>query len=510
MPRQCQGSARGPQNGEPMGVRTPPAEARKADATGTVSRTGQTAGPGDRDADPAEGQDGDGRDAPTASRVRLDDRAVAALTCPPGRKDRLVMDAGTRGFGVRVEASGRRTFVLKYKIGGLSRRLPLGAFGDLTTAQARRLAQQHRGAVLAGRDPWGEARAARATAAEAEVAARRKSTADAFTVRRLIEAWDRLHLAHKRPSYRRDALSRMNGHLTPILGTPAAEVTRREAVACVDKAAEGAGETTARRVQSYARAMFGWAAGRDMVKGNPFEGVPTPGRDVPRERVLTPAEVGMVWRAAGTLAHPYGPFVRFLLLTMQRREEVVGLRWGEVAADLSAWTLPGARAKNGKPHVVHLSPPARAVLEETGRPTGREADAALVFGTLDGRALTTFSWVKRGLDAAIRREREGAAARAGLDAPAPLVGWTFHDFRRSGVTWLAEAGFPPHVADRLLNHVAGTIRGVAAICQRGDFLPEREAALTAWGAHVEACGRGEAGAVAPANVVPLPARRRRA
>ncbi len=76
----------------------------------------------------------------------------------------------------------------------------------------------------------------------------------------------------------------------------------------------------------------------------------------------------------------------------------------------------------------------------------------------------------------------------------------FHDFRRAGVTALAEAGFPPHVADKLLNHVSGTIRGVAAVYQRGKFAEERRRALDAWASHVLRHGEGEAPA---GNVVRL-------
>ncbi len=71
-----------------------------------------------------------------------------------------------------------------------------------------------------------------------------------------------------------------------------------------------------------------------------------------------------------------------------------------------------------------------------------------------------------------------------LDAVAGITGWVFHDFRRSGVTQLAGMGVPPHVADKLLNHVGGTISGVAAIYQKAEFLDERRAALDAWAAHV--------------------------
>ena len=49
-----------------------------------------------------------------------------------------------------------------------------------------------------------------------------------------------------------------------------------------------------------------------------------------------------------------------------------------------------------------------------------------------------------------------------------------HNFRRSGVTWLADVGFPPHVADGLLNHVQGAIQGVAAVYGAGRSSPSGE------------------------------------
>jgi hypothetical protein len=50
---------------------------------------------------------------------------------------------------------------------------------------------------------------------------------------------------------------------------------------------------------------------------------------------------------------------------------------------------------------------------------------------------------------------------------------------------MAHLGVAPHVADKILNHVSGTISGVAAVYQRHEFLKERRDALERWGAHVE-------------------------
>ncbi len=72
---------------------------------------------------------------------------------------------------------------------------------------------------------------------------------------------------------------------------------------------------------------------------------------------------------------------------------------------------------------------------------------------------------------ALRKDGDGAE----------LPAWTLHDLRRTATTGMARLGIAPHVADKVLNHTAGTIRGVAAVYNRFEYLDERRAALDAWG-----------------------------
>ena len=163
------------------------------------------------------------------------------------------------------------------------------------------------------------------------------------------------------------------------------------------------------------------------------------------------------------------------------------MRWTELdnPADPAVWTVPAERAKNGRGHIVHLSEPARAVV----RAMPRVADNPFVFAAPRRGSLAGFSRIKDGIDAAMAA------------ADTPIADWRFHDFRRAGVTALAGMGFAPHVCDKLLNHIAGTIRGVAAVYQRHEFLNERKAALDAWAAAVLAAADGRA--LTSDNVVPL-------
>ena len=108
--------------------------------------------------------------------------------------------------------------------------------------------------------------------------------------------------------------------------------------------------------------------------------------------------------------------------------------------------------------------------------------------------VTGFSRAKRRIDAAVlaaKREEFGEKAE-------PPSDWILHDLRRTAATGMARLNFPPHVVDKLLNHVSGTIRGVAAVYNRFEYLDERRAALEAWGRYIE-----NLVSPVPANVVAL-------
>jgi integrase len=92
-----------------------------------------------------------------------------------------------------------------------------------------------------------------------------------------------------------------------------------------------------------------------LVNANPFADLPVSKGIAKRERV----EIGEIWPAAGDAAAPYGAIVRLLILTGQRRGEAAGMTWAEISEDLSTWTMPGQRRKNGIPHLVPLNGPAR-------------------------------------------------------------------------------------------------------------------------------------------------------
>ncbi|GEO82014.1 tyrosine-type recombinase/integrase [Pararhodospirillum oryzae] len=422
--------------------------------------------------------------------MKLTEKNIAGLVCEPGRKDRLFFDDDLPGLGVRVTAGGSKTFIVQYSAGNTKRRVPLGRWGAVALADARKAARAILGEVAGGGDPAAERRAKR----EEEEA---KAASERYTLGVLIEEWEALALAGRSESYRAEALRAIRVAFSEHLKKPAGTLTRAATLKVLDGLAKEGKAAMAGRTLAYGRACYGWALKRGRVAGNPFQGLPIPTTTPSRERVLTDDEVGAIYAGAGTLGWPFGPLLRVLLLTAQRRSEVAGMRWSEITPDLSTWTLPGERAKNGQSHVVHLSAPVREILAQVPRTAGQD----LVWSTTGTTPPSGFSAATVRLRAAGDAERAARAEAAGEDPPGPMPEWRLHDFRRACVTWLAGAGYNPAVADKLLNHVATTgLSDVARVYQRGQFLPERKAALEAWGAHVLAVSSGR---TIPGNVVPL-------
>lgn len=197
---------------------------------------------------------------------------------------------------------------------------------------------------------------------------------------------------------------------------------------------------------------------RGQVAHNPFEKVVSL-VTLERERVLTDAELTRVWEAAMLEAAPYGPILKLLVLTGQRREEVAGMDWSELSHDLLTWSIPGSRTKNHLPQDVPLGPIARAIL---GKPPKRRQ--SLVFPGTSEKEFGNFSKRKALLD--------------------EVSDWVLHDIRRTVATNLQRLGVRLEVTEAILNHVSGTRSGVAGIYHRHKWTDEKAAALLAWEARL--------------------------
>jgi integrase len=381
-------------------------------------------------------------------RIRLTKSAIDALPSP--KSDVVYWDASCPGFGVKITPKGRKVFIVLYRTGGAGsklRKYTIGPYGRVTLHQARVAAQKVFAARLEGRDLAAEKRAAKRRL----VTDRVEDLLETFIAQRLSQ-------------------NRSGGEIARLLrreignawaGRSIHEVSKRDVVEVVTTIEQRGAPVAANKVLKSTKTFLRWCVGRAVLDQSPAEGVPLPSNEVPRDRVLNDNELAHVILAARKIGGPYGGIVELLALTGQRREEVARLQWEEVDLARQLWTLPKSRTKNGKLHLVHLSKQSIAVLKNT------DAKGRYIFSMLGTKPFPGFSRAKRR-----------------LDQLSEVTAWRLHDLRRTCVSGMARLGVAPHVADKILNHQAGTISGVAAVYQRHEFLSERRDALERWATHV--------------------------
>lgn len=382
-------------------------------------------------------------------RIKLTKTSIDAL--PTTAADVGYWDTGCPGFGVKVTPTGRKVFLVLYRTGGAGsklRKYTIGPYGRVTLHQARVSAQKVFSAKLEGRDPAREKREARIR----EVTDR---LAD------VLETYISQHISANRSSAEISRLLRREvgeawGHKSVH------DINKRDIVELVSGIEQRGAPAAANKTLKSIKTFLHWCVGRAVLDKSPADGIPLPAREFGRDRVLSDTELAHVIRAARAMKGPYGGIVEILALTGQRREEVARSTWDEFDLAQRTWTLPRARTKNGKSHIVHLWDQAIAVLKPLQK---------------DGFYVFTIHKIKP--------FRRFSAAKRKLDALSGISGWRLHDLRRTCVSGMARLGVAPHVADKVLNHQSGTISGVAAVYQRHDFLTERKEALDRWGAHVQ-------------------------
>jgi integrase len=420
------------------------------------------------------------------ARVRLTDASCQRYTAPAGKREQY-FDALTPGLVLRVSGktsarpAGSKSWSLIFRLRGVQSRMTLGTYPAIGLAEARRKAQDALRLVAEGKAP----RPAKVTLAPAAEARTLAAAIDRYLTERPADKSRRT----LRAEYLIETGRTLTRDVKPILGDrPLAALTGDDIKRLVRGIAKDR-PSQANHVLAYLSAMLGWAVDEGLIEKSPAVGVKMPAQKVERDRALDDDEIRLFWRACDDVGWPFGPLAQLLLLTGQRRDELAHATWREFDPGNQTWTLPAERAKNGRAHIVHLP---RLALEILGTLQRHASKRGWVFATGLSGADTPISGFGRG------RERISAAmaARAG----SPIDHFTLHDLRRSAATGMAALGVAPHVVDKILNHSAGRISGVAKIYNRFEYLPERLAALDRWAEHIEALiGK----APASSNVVPM-------
>lgn len=310
------------------------------------------------------------------------------------------------------------------------------------------------------------------------------------SVEALKDRFIKLYVAKKnRPSTLQQVERILDTEVLPVWkGKSIHDITKEDVLKLLDDMAEDR-PTLANRTLAIVRKWFNWMIDRNILKTvSPCAGVKPPSSENSRERVLSAEEIKSLWHACDQVGLPFGPFVKLLLLTGQRRSEVAGMRWSEIDDGKRTWTLPSERTKNGVQHTIPLSPQAWAIIKSLPKIQDGDAEGDHVISTTGNSGIAGFSKAKRQLDKLTQFNKP----------------WTYHDVRRSVVTHMAE-GWPvlsadahrpaenfqlptaqenfsvaPHVVEAVVNHISGHKAGVAGVYNRATYAVEKKVALEKW------------------------------
>jgi integrase len=401
------------------------------------------------------------------ARARITKRVVDGLKGQ--ESEYFCWDPELVGFGVRVQPSGAKSYIVKYRVGtgrtAPTRRITIGAVGKLTPDQARTVARKMLGAVAHGSDP----------------AAERAAEKHAMTLRELAELFLTQHVDAKRKASTatlyKDILNRL---ILAELGNRKAEnITTSEFASLHLKLQEHPYQ--ANRMLAIVGSLYSFAEKQKILPlgTSPVRGIEKY-RERGRERFLSVPELtrlGDAIREGETVGIPYevdatkpkakharkpenrrtiiGPHaaaaLRLLIFTGARLREILGLRWEWVDLERGLLLLPDS--KTGKKSIV-LNAPAMKVLAELSR---------LGAYVIAGQSAGTDEETPR---PDLNRPWRAVAKRAGL------VGVRLHDLRHTHASFGAGAGLGLPIIGKLLGHAQAT---TTARYAHLDFDPLRRA-----------------------------------
>jgi integrase len=423
---------------------------------------------------------------------KLEARVVANAKAPKSGRLEL-WDSLLPGFGLRVTDKNARTYFVMYRApeDRKQRRLKIGDAKIMSLGEAREAARDALRKVAHGVDPAEERRLS-------------FKVSNVGTTRAVATDYlERYVKKSTRPSTFKETKRTFDVDVLPAWGSrPFGSITRRDAGELLDAIRSRGAEVQANRTLTRLKTFFRWALDEEVITVSPVARMKPLTREISRDRVLSDDEIGWFWSACDEIGWPFGPLFQLLLVTAQRRDEVGTMTFGELDLERRMWLIPREKAKNNRAHEVALSERALAIIAELREARGgiaEQKEPLLVFTTNGKTPISGFSRAKERLDAkmeALARKarglpedndtyRKALKLKGGQSLPRLVPEFILHDLRRTAATGMARLNVSPHIVDKVLNHTSGTIRGVAAVYNRFEYLAERGAALEAWGRYID-------------------------
>jgi integrase len=400
-----------------------------------------------------------------ANLVFLNRQKVDALRARPGELRTDFWDRGIRGFGVRVYASGRKTFTVRFSLHRKQLRKSIGVYqnekgivgGEIGYSEARAEAERIISESRHGRDPF----ITRVLLKKADI-----STFEGLSRRYLEDPAPGRKGRVLAEETRRGITRIVDKELVPAWGPRDPNSIQPEEIeGWVRAIASGTGRRKAapylaNRSFDYMAMIYSWAARRRLLRYTPFVGLEKPFEEEKRSRMFSNEELRRLFEALKLAPKQIAAVWLMLFYTGNRLRETLKTEWSWIDEEKGYLILPGAVTKNKREHLVPLVPQARRLLAILKEGAG---DSRYVFPGPKGKAM---NWVQKACYRIMERAR--------------IDDGRHHDTRRVLQTNMAEMRVPPHIADMILNHA---IKGAPKSRQHYDvhhYIPEKRQALAQW------------------------------
>ncbi|BAP77788.1 site-specific recombinase phage integrasefamily protein [Pseudomonas sp. MT-1] len=368
-----------------------------------------------------------------------------------------------QGLYLEVTPNGSKLWRLKYRFDGKEKRLALGAYPAVSLQQARQRRTEAREQLAQGADPSAKKKAAK-----------QAQRADGVTFETLAREWYAYNAPRWAESTAYKAKLYMENDLIPGIGArPVKAITRPELVELVRKVEARGTLNAAGKIRQWLHQIFRFGLASGVVEANPatdLDVVAAPPKATRHHPHVAFAELpellGKIDTAnINTLTRCA---IRLLVLTAVRPGELRQAPWSEFDLDGATWTIPKARMKARRPHVVPLPRQAVAILRQLKETTG---DYPLVFA---GQQNPDRPMSENTINKALR-----------------LMGYegrqTGHGFRHLLSTELNGRGYNRDWIERQLAH--GDNDEIRDTYNHATYLEQRREMMQAWADSIDAqCG----------------------
>ena len=397
-----------------------------------------------------------------AQAIRLSELKIKAAK--PLEKDYVLVDGD--GLQMRVRINGSKLWNFNYYHPVTKKRINmgLGAYPELSLAQARKMTIEARELLATGIDPKEQ----RDTLKQA------KKAETEHTFQNVATAWYELKKDSVTPAYAEDIWRSLTLHVFPDLGTtPISAISAPQVINLLRPLETKGSLETVKRLSQRLNEIMTYGVNSGLIHANPLSGIRSVFKKPKKKNMaaLAPDELKelMVAIANASIKRTTRCLIEWQLNTMTRPAEAATTRWADIDFEKRIWTIPAERMKKRRIHIVPLTEQALALLE----------------------AIKPYSEHREYVFPADRNPRTHcnsqtanmALKRMGFEGR--LVS---HGMRSMASTILNEHGWDPELIEVALAHVDKD--EVRSAYNRADYIERRRPMMNWWSEHIQQAATG--------------------